>query len=82
MTCPDMSTWHAEWFGSSLRLVKESYDFCYDRLRLWVYDLVLSEPKIMGRKEVVNAGDMLEDTDRSYRQLSQTDYRKIKLDVN
>jgi hypothetical protein len=56
MTCQEMSTWHAMFVGSSLRLVKDSYGYCYDRLRLWVYGLVLSEPKIMDRKEVVITG--------------------------
>ena len=69
MTCQEKSTWHAVFVRSFLRLLKGSYDFCYDRLRLWVYGLVLSEPKIMDRKEVVNTGDMLENTERSYSQL-------------
>ena len=73
-----MSTWHAVSVGSSFRLVKESYDFRYDRLRLWVYCLVLSEPKIIDRKEVVNTGDMLVNTERRYCQLSQTDDGKTK----
>jgi len=64
--------------GSSFRPVKVSYDFCYDRLLLWVYGLVLSEPKIIGRKKVVNTGDMLVNTERRYCQLSQTDDGKTK----
>jgi len=78
MTCQDMSTWHAVCVGSSFRLVKESYGFCYDRLRLWVYGLVLSETKIIDRKDVVNTGDMLVNTERRYCQLWQTDEGKTK----